>query len=164
MQAVHLKSIKNNFSQQFKDFAKITCDFPVYGIVKNLIIYFSKAFRYFSHYQFITVLPLSYPVFGAAYFWEHFPLVVSANTCLKVTLKNSNNFLRWSIDVENATSTRYKLVLSLVSSKNTSHHSHLKSIMHPFPKQLLSKWSCWKFGKLGNWGLINLWHLFFSSK
>ena len=35
----------------FKNFTKITCDFPLYGIIKNLIIYFAEAFRYFSHYQ-----------------------------------------------------------------------------------------------------------------
>ena len=66
-------------------FAKITCDFPLYGIVKDLIIYFAKAFRYFSHYQFTTLHPFFYHVYGAVFFWEHLPVVVLANTCLKVT-------------------------------------------------------------------------------
>ena len=56
-------------SQAFlKDLAKITCDFFLYGIVSNLIIYFAEAFRYFSHYQFTTLLPFSYQVFGADFF------------------------------------------------------------------------------------------------
>ena len=45
-------------------------------------------------------------------------------------LKDSNNFLEKFISVENATSTRYKLGFSLVSSSTKLHHSHLKSIMH----------------------------------
>ena len=50
-------------------FAEITRDFPLYGMVKkNLIIFFAKAFRYFSHYQFTTLLPFSYQVFGADFF------------------------------------------------------------------------------------------------
>ena len=61
-------------------------------------------------------------------------MVVSANTCLKVTPKISNSFVKKFINVENATSTRYKLAFSLVSSSNKSHHSHLKSIMHSFPR------------------------------
>ena len=32
------------------------------------------------------------------------------------------------------------------------------------PKQLLSIWLGWKFGKLSNWGLINLWRLSLSNK
>ena len=36
--------------------------------------------------------------------------------------------------VENATSTSYKLVFFLVSNSKKSHHSHLKSIMHSFPR------------------------------
>ena len=39
-----LNLLRTIFSQAFlKDFAKITCDFPLYGIVKNLIIYFAEA-------------------------------------------------------------------------------------------------------------------------
>ena len=84
-----LNLLRTIFSQAFlKDFAKITCDFPLYGIVKNLIIYFAEAFRYFSHYQFTTLIPFSYQAFGAAFFYEYFPVVVSVNTCLKVTPRN----------------------------------------------------------------------------
>ena len=76
--------LETNLSQAFlKDVAKITCDSPLYGIVKNLIIYFAEAFRYVSYYQFTTLLPFSYQVFGATFLKEHFPVVVSANTCLK---------------------------------------------------------------------------------
>ena len=61
--------LKTTFSQAFlKDFAKIICDFPLYEIVKNLIIYLADAFRYYSHYQFTTLLPFSYHVFRAAFF------------------------------------------------------------------------------------------------
>ena len=54
--------LRTNFSQALhKDFAKAFlkdfADFPLYGIVKNLIIYFEEAFWYFSHYQFTTLLP-----------------------------------------------------------------------------------------------------------
>ena len=65
----------------------ITCDFPLYGIVKYLIIYFAEAFRYFFNYQFTTLLPFSYQSFEAAFFYENLPVVVSANKCLKVTSK-----------------------------------------------------------------------------
>ena len=68
-------------------FVKITCDFPLYGIVENIIIYFAEPFRYFSYYQFTTLLPFSYQVFGTAFFKEHLSVVVSVNTCLKVTPK-----------------------------------------------------------------------------
>ena len=80
--------LKAIFSQAFlKDFAKTTCNFALYEIIKNLIIYFAEAFRYFSHCKFTTLLPFSYQVFGVAFFYEHLPLVVSANTCLKVIPK-----------------------------------------------------------------------------
>ena len=60
--------LRTIFSQAFlKDFAKITSDFPLYRIVKNLVIYFAEISRYFSHYQFTTLLPFSYHVFGAAF-------------------------------------------------------------------------------------------------
>ena len=66
---LHTRNLLRSISQAFlKDFAKIICDFPLYGIVKNLIIYFAEAFRYFSHYQLTTHLPFSYQVFGAAFF------------------------------------------------------------------------------------------------
>ena len=75
-----------NFAKAFlKDFA----NFPLYGIVKNLIIYFAEAFWYFSHYHFTTLL-LFYQNFGSASFKEHLPVVVSAKTRLKVTPKNLN--------------------------------------------------------------------------
>ena len=84
--------LKTIFSQAFlknfaKAFLKDFANFPLYGIVKNLIIYFAEAFWYFSHYQFTTLLPF-YQNFGSASFKEHLPVVVSANTCLKVTPKN----------------------------------------------------------------------------
>ena len=86
--------LKVIFSQAFlKDFAKIACDVPFYGKVKNLIINFAKAFRYFSHYQFIAPLSIL-SRFWSSFFLEHLPVVVSANTCLKVTHKNSSNFLK----------------------------------------------------------------------
>ena len=50
------------------DFAKITCDFPLYRIVKNLIIYFVEALRYFPHHQFTILVPFSYQVFGPDFF------------------------------------------------------------------------------------------------
>ena len=50
------------------DFAKTTCNFSLYRIVNNLIIYFAEASLYFSHYQFTTVLLFSYQVFRAAFF------------------------------------------------------------------------------------------------
>ena len=64
-----LKFIKEKiFLQVFlKDFARITRDLSLYGIVNNLIIYFAKAFRYFSHYKFTTLLLFSYHVFRAAF-------------------------------------------------------------------------------------------------
>ena len=56
------------FSQLFlKGFDKIVCDVPFYGVVKNLIIYFTEAFRCFSHYQFIILLACCYEMFGAAF-------------------------------------------------------------------------------------------------
>ena len=75
----------------FKDFAKAFlkdfAGFPLYGIVKNIIIYFAEAFWYFSHNQFTTLFPFN-QIFGSAFFKEHLPVVVSANTCSKVTPKN----------------------------------------------------------------------------
>ena len=60
--------LKTIFSQAFlKDFAKITCDFALYGIVRK-IIYFVGAFRYFSYYEFTTLHPYSYQVFGTPFF------------------------------------------------------------------------------------------------
>ena len=57
------------FSLSFlKDFAKSTCDFPLYGIVKNLTIFFAEAFRYFSNYQLTTLLPFPYQFLGSASF------------------------------------------------------------------------------------------------
>ena len=66
----------------------------IYGIVKNVIISFTQACQYFSHRHFIILLPFSYEIFGASFFYEHLPVIVSANTCLKVTQKNSNNVLK----------------------------------------------------------------------
>ena len=40
--------------------------------------------------------------------------------------------MKYFISVENATSASYKLALSLVSSSDKLHHSHLKSIMHSY--------------------------------
>ena len=61
--------LRTIFSQAFhKDFAKITSDFPLYGMVNNLIIYFTEAVRYFSHYQLTTFLIFSSEVFGVAFF------------------------------------------------------------------------------------------------
>ena len=56
--------LKTIFSQAFlKDFAKAFlknfADFPLYGIVKILIIFFAEAFWYFSYYQFTTLFPFS---------------------------------------------------------------------------------------------------------
>ena len=45
------------FEDVAKGFLKDFADFPLYGIVKNLIIYFAEAFRYFSYYQFTTLFP-----------------------------------------------------------------------------------------------------------
>ena len=80
------------FSQAvLKDFAKAFLkdfsDFLLYGIVKNLRIYFAGAFWYFSHYQFTTLLPF-YQNFRSAFLKKHLPVVVLANTCLRVTPKN----------------------------------------------------------------------------
>ena len=93
--AVKFKFIIHNFSQAFlKDFAKAFlkdfADFPLYEIVKNLIIYFAESFQYFSHYQFATLHSPSFfnQNFGSASFKAHLPVAVSANTCLKVTRKN----------------------------------------------------------------------------
>ena len=81
--------LRTIFSQAFlKDFSKCTCDFPLYGIVNNLIIYFAEASQYFFSWSIYNILLLfSYQVFGVAFFLEHLPVVVSANTCLKVTSK-----------------------------------------------------------------------------
>ena len=63
--------LRKIFLQEFlQDFAKITCDFPLYGIVKNLIIYLLETFRYFSYYQFTILLRFSYHVTEAAFFWK----------------------------------------------------------------------------------------------
>ena len=68
LQAVHLKFINNNFFISiFKDFAKITCGFSLYETAKIPIIYFAEVFRFFSLYQFTTLFPFSYHVFGAAF-------------------------------------------------------------------------------------------------
>ena len=80
------------FSQVFlKDFAKAFlkgfADFPLYGILKNLINYVAENFWYLSHYQFTTLLPF-YQNFGSASFKENLPEVVSPNACLKVSPKN----------------------------------------------------------------------------
>ena len=76
------------FSQAFsKHFAKITCDLPLYGLLKNLIISFAEAFWYFSDYQFTTLLPFLSKLL-ISFFQGNLPVVVSANTCLKVTPKN----------------------------------------------------------------------------
>ena len=50
------------FSQAFlkystEAFLKDFADFPLYGIVKHLIIYYAEAVWYFSHYQFTTLTP-----------------------------------------------------------------------------------------------------------
>ena len=55
---------------------------------------------------------------------------VCTSNPLKIQIILWYNFL----SVENATSTRYKLAFSLVSSSSKWHHSHLKSIMHWFPR------------------------------
>ena len=80
--------LRTIFSQAFlKDFAKITCDFPLHGIGKNLINYFAEALQYFSHYQFIKFLEQLFSrntflwLFQPIHFW-------------KQPLKNSNNFLK----------------------------------------------------------------------
>ena len=80
------------FSQAFlkgftKEFLKGFADFPLRGMVKNLIIYFAEVFWYFPNYQFTTLLPF-YQNFASAFFKEHLLVVVSANTCLRVTPKN----------------------------------------------------------------------------
>ena len=87
------KLYKWNFSQKvlpqafLKGFAKITCDVLLYRTVKNLIIYGPEAFKYFSHYEFITLFPFSYHIFGAAFFYEDLPVIVLANTWLTVAPK-----------------------------------------------------------------------------
>ena len=61
--------LRTIFSLAFlKDFDKITCDFPLYGIVKNLTIFFAEAFRYSSNYQLTTLLPFPYQFLGSASF------------------------------------------------------------------------------------------------
>ena len=65
LQAEH-QILKTNLSQVF--FKGFACDATLYGIVKNITTYFSEAFRCFSHYQFITLLPFSYQIFEAAFF------------------------------------------------------------------------------------------------
>ena len=85
------------FSQAFlkafaKAFVKDFADFPLYGIVKNLIIYFAEAFWYFSRYQFTTLLPF-YQNFGLASFKEHLPVFQLIHVW-KWPLKISNNFLK----------------------------------------------------------------------
>ena len=125
--------LKTTFSQAFiKNFAKITCDFPLYGMVKNLMICFAEAFQYFfiinlSHFPLFLITFLEH-IF-------HLPVVVSADTCLKVTPKKLKQFPEIIYKCrDNATSTRYKLPFSLASTSNKSHHSHLKSIMHWFSR------------------------------
>ena len=62
--------LKTIFSQAFlnKRFAKITYDLALYGIVKNLIIYFAEAFRSFSHYQ----STYHFSLFFLSSFWSSF--------------------------------------------------------------------------------------------
>ena len=66
---------KQFFSQAFfKDFAKALlkdfADFPLYGIVKNLIIYFAKLFDIFLVIN-LPLFPLFYQTFASASFKEH---------------------------------------------------------------------------------------------
>ena len=82
------------FSQVFfKDFAKAFlkdfADFPLYGIVKDLIIFFAEAFRYFSHYQFTMLLHFFIKILDQLFLRNTF---VSANTCLKVITKKHSSF------------------------------------------------------------------------
>ena len=84
--------LETSFPQAFlkdsaKAFLKDFPDFLLCGIVKNLIIYFTESFWYFSHYRFATIL-LFYHNFISASFKKYLPVVVSASTCLKVTPKN----------------------------------------------------------------------------
>ena len=46
------------------------------------MIFFAEAFQYFANFKF---LPFPYQIFEVVFFNEHLPMVVSANTCLKVT-------------------------------------------------------------------------------
>ena len=78
-------SLRTILSQAFlNDFAKTTCDFPLYGIVKNVIICFVEAFWYFFHCQFTTLPPLFLSSFWNGFFLVKLPVVVSVNAYLKV--------------------------------------------------------------------------------
>ena len=70
------KLVRTIFSQAFlQDFAKITCDFHLFRIVKNLIIYFAEAFQYFPHYQFTTLFLF------LLRFWSRFFLETTSCGC-----------------------------------------------------------------------------------
>ena len=84
LRVIFPQAFLKNFAKAFlKDFA----DFPLYGIVKNLIIYFAEAFWCFSHYQFTTLLPF-WSKFWISFFQRTPSCGYSANACLKVTTKN----------------------------------------------------------------------------
>ena len=88
--------LRTIFSQVFlKDFAKAFlkdfADFPLYGIVKNLISTSQKLFDIFLSIN-LQLFSLFYQNFGSALFKEHLPVVVSANTCLKLTPKKLKQF------------------------------------------------------------------------
>ena len=76
--------LKTIFSRAFlKDFAKIGCDVNLYGTVRNLITYFAETFRCFSH-DHLLLFSFFLSNFWTAFFKENLPMVVSANTCLKI--------------------------------------------------------------------------------
>ena len=114
------------------DFAKISCDFPLHGIVKNLIIIFRRSFLIFFSLSFDH-----FSSFFLSGFWSSFFLGTPSCACFSYYISESNpwktQIISWN-SVENATSTRFKLIFSMVSSSNKPHHFHLKSIMHSFPR------------------------------
>ena len=78
------------FRDFVKAFLKDFADFPLSGIVKNLIIYFAGAFWCFSHYQSFTLLPfLSKFLSRNTFLW-----LFQLTHVWKLPLKILNNFLK----------------------------------------------------------------------
>ena len=89
-----LKSYRFVAEVTFRDFVKAFlkdfADFPLSGIVKNLIIYFAGAFWCFSHYQSFTLLPfLSKFLSRNTFLW-----LFQVTHVWKLPLKILNNFLK----------------------------------------------------------------------
>ena len=81
--------LKTILSQAF--FAKFT-KLHVIPFIWNSKIYFAGAFKHFSPFQIITLLPFSSQIFGVTFFLEHLSVVVSANTYLIAISKKLKQF------------------------------------------------------------------------